>query len=65
MKYAVIVTYVNGSSTGATLKARSNREAWEKVLLLFNGGQNVQGIQVSAILTEECGGEFEFEEEEE
>ena len=56
MKYAVIVTYVNGTSTGATLKARSNREAWEKVLLLFNGGQNVQGIQVSAILTEECGG---------
>lgn len=61
MKYAVIVTYVNGTSTGATLKAGSNREAWEKVLLLFNGGQNVQCIQVSAILTEECGGEFEEE----
>ena len=57
MKYAVIATYVNGTSTGATINAGSSREAWSKALRLSNEGQNIQSIQVSAILTEECCGE--------
>nr|DAD93821.1 MAG TPA: hypothetical protein [Myoviridae sp. ctcwu24] len=61
MKYSAIVTYANGVSTGATVNAEGSKEAWAKVLELFNGGKNVQCIQVSAILTEECGGEFEEE----
>ena len=57
MKFAAIVTYSNGVSTGATVNAEGSKAAWHKVMELFNGGKNVQCIQVSAILTEECCGE--------
>ena len=53
MKFAAIVTYSNGVSTGATVNAEGSKAAWHKVMELFNGGKNVQCIQVSAILTEE------------
>ena len=61
MKYAVIATYINGTSTGAVINAVSDRDAWISALSLFEHGKYIQSIQVSAILTEECGGEFEEE----
>ena len=61
MKYAVIATYVNGTSTGAVINAVSDRDAWVSGLSLFDHGKYIQSIQVSAVLTEECGGEFEEE----
>ena len=61
MKYAVIETYINGTSTGAVINAVSDRDAWISALSLFDHGKYIQSIQVSAILTEECGGEFEEE----
>ncbi|MCQ4992110.1 hypothetical protein NE539_02190 [Flavonifractor plautii] len=61
MKYAVIATYINGTSTGAVINAVSDRDAWISALSLFDHGKYIQSIQVSAILTEECGGEFEEE----
>ena len=61
MKYAVIATYVNGTSTGAVINAVSNRDAWISALSLFDDGKYIQSIQVSAILTKDRGGEFEEE----
>ena len=61
MKYAVIATYVNGTSTGAVINAVSDRDAWISALSLFDHGKYIQSIQVSAVLTEECGGAFEEE----
>lgn len=36
MKYAAIVTYTDGSKTGATIEAQSAAKAWNKILNLFN-----------------------------
>ena len=57
----MIATYINGTSTGAVINAVSDRDAWISALSLFDHGKYIQSIQVSAILTEECGGEFEEE----
>lgn len=59
MKYAVIATYVNGTATGAVINATSNQCAWVETLKLFGYGEHIQSIQVSAVITEDCGGEFE------
>lgn len=61
MRYAVIATYVNGTSTGAVINAVSDRDAWISALNLFDHGKYIQSIQVSAILTKDRGGEFEEE----
>lgn len=61
MRYAVIATYVNGTSTGAVINAVSDRDAWISALDLFDHGKYIQSIQVSAILTKDRGGEFEEE----
>ena len=63
MKYAVIGTYVNGTAVGAVINAASNQCAWVEALKLFGYGEYIQSIQVSAILTEDCGGEFKEEKE--
>lgn len=52
MKYAAIVTYIDGSKTDATIEAQSTDKAWNKILNLFNQ-ETVSGIEVAAILTEE------------
>lgn len=52
MKYAAIVTYTDGSKTGATIEAKSTAKAWNKILNLFNPGI-ISGIEVAAILTRE------------
>ena len=61
MKYAVIATYVNGTSTGSVINAVSDRDAWISALDLFDHVKYIQSIQVSAILTKDRGGEFEEE----
>jgi hypothetical protein len=52
MKYAAIVTYTDGSKTGATIEAQSAAKAWNKILNLFNP-ETISGIEVAAILAEE------------
>lgn len=52
MKYAAIVTYTDGSKTGATIEAQSVAKAWNKILNLFNP-ETISGVEVAAILTEE------------
>lgn len=52
MKYAAIVTYTDGSKTGATIEAQSTAKAWNKILNLFNP-ETISGIEVAAILTRE------------
>lgn len=63
MRYAVIATYVNGTATGAVINATSNQCAWVEALKLFGYGEYIQSIQVSAVLAEDRGGEFEEEKE--
>lgn len=52
MKYAAIVTYTDGSKTGATIEAQSTAKVWNKILNLFNP-ETISGIEVAAILTRE------------
>lgn len=52
MKYAAIVTYTDGSKTGATIEAQSAAKAWNEILNLFNP-ETISGIEVAAILTRE------------
>ena len=52
MKYAAIVTYTDGSKTGATIEAQSVAKAWNKILNLLNP-ETISGVEVAAILTEE------------
>ena len=59
MKYAVIATYVNGTATGVVINATSNQCAWVEALKMFGYGEYIQSIQVSTVLTEDRGGEFE------
>lgn len=44
MKYAAIVTYIDGSKTDATIEAQSTDKAWNKILNLFNP-ETVSGIE--------------------
>lgn len=53
-KYAVIVTYNDGTATGAVVEAESAAGAWGKVLSLFNPEQ-IKAAEVSQILTPERG----------
>lgn len=55
MKYAVIATYTSGEATGAVVSAEERSEAWKKALKLFNKGDQIQSIHLSAILTDERG----------
>ena len=52
MKYSVIVTYTNGTSTGAVITAESTAAAWETVFKLFNP-EYIAAVQIAAILTPE------------
>lgn len=55
MKYAAIVTYSGGESTGAVVTAGSREDAWNRVMELFGGGDSICGIQLAGILTPERG----------
>lgn len=59
MKYAAIVTYTDGSKTGATIEAQSTAKAWNKILNLFNP-ETISGIEVAAILTRKGSVKREF-----
>ena len=52
-KWAAIVEYGGGETTGAMVTAASEMEAWEKILAAFNCGRNVSSIRLAMILTEE------------
>lgn len=52
MKYAVVVTFSDGSKTGAAIKAKCAADVWGKVLELFNV-ERIIGVEVAAILTPE------------
>lgn len=54
MKYAAIITYNDGSHTGAAIKAAAAAEAWRKVLDLFDP-EHIAAVSLSQILTEERG----------
>ena len=54
-KYAVIVTYNNGTATGAVVEAESAAGAWGKLLSLFNPEQ-IRAVDISQILIPERGG---------
>ena len=55
MKYAAIVTYSGGESTGAVVTAGSREDAWNRVMELFSSVDNICGIQLACILTPERG----------
>ncbi len=55
-KYAVIVTYNNGTATGAVVEAESAAGAWGKLFALFKPEQ-IRAAEVSQILTPERGGD--------
>ena len=46
-------------ATGAVINATSNQCAWVEALKMFGYGEYIQSIQVSTVLTEDRGGEFE------
>lgn len=52
-KWAAIIEYNGGETTGAVVEAVSEMEAWEKILAAFNCGRNVSSIRLAMILTEE------------
>ena len=53
LKYAATVTYTTGVCAGAVVRADGQDEAWAKLLAALNGGANVQGIQLAAILADD------------
>lgn len=52
LKYAATVTYATGVCTGAVIWAASQAEAWDKLLKGFDGGADVQAVQLAAILAD-------------
>ena len=54
-KYAVIVTFNGGATTGAVVEAESPGDAWEKVFTMFKP-ETIASVAVSMILTPERGG---------
>lgn len=55
MKYAAIVTYIDGSQTGAVVEADNKEEAWQAVNGLFHLA-NLRAVQIAQILLPERGG---------
>lgn len=54
-RYAVIVTYVGGETTGAVVEANGLTAAWKETFRLFNP-PTVAAVKIAQILTEERGG---------
>lgn len=52
-KWAAIVEYDSGETTGAVVEASSEMEAWDKILGAFNYGRNVRSVRLAMILTPE------------
>lgn len=55
MKYAAIVTYHDGTATGAVVTAKGTEEAWKKLFSIFNP-ENILRAEMAAILTHEREG---------
>lgn len=54
-KYAVIVTFNGGATTGAVVEAESPGDTWKKVFAMFKP-ETIASVAVSMILTPERGG---------
>ena len=52
MKYAAIITYSNGTRTGASVNANSMLEAWQKLMKIIPFAF-VQAVEIAEILTPE------------
>lgn len=53
LKWAAIIEYTNGATTGAVVNADSEEDAWSKILKNFDHGRAVHAIRMSMILTPE------------
>lgn len=51
MKYVAVITYTNGTRTGAIIHAESHGEAWEKLFKVFNP-EFILGVKLTECLTE-------------
>lgn len=52
MKYAAIITWTSGETTGAVIKADGQKSAWEKLFQIFDS-KHIRGAQLAEILTPE------------
>ena len=50
MKYTAILTYTNGSVTGATVEAETLQEAWQKLMPMVPT-EHLQSVQIAEVLT--------------
>ena len=50
-KYAAIVTYTTGEKTGAVVCAESLAHAWALLLEEFSGGEHLQSVWLSPVMT--------------
>lgn len=55
MKYTVIVTFVNGGTSGLIVEADSLTKAWEIVMLTFNPGC-LRKIEIAEVVLTQAGG---------
>lgn len=53
MKFAAIITYTTGESTGATVQANDRSGAWQKLLEAFDGGASIRQVTLAQVLTKE------------
>ena len=53
MKFAAIIVYTTGESTGATVQAENRSGAWQKLLDAFDGGKSVCQVTLAQVLTPE------------
>lgn len=51
MKYVAVITYTNGTRTGAIIHAESHAEAWEKLFQKFNP-EYVLGVKLTEVVTD-------------
>lgn len=54
-KYAAIIEYSSGATTGAWVVAESEAEAWAKLMAATKYGKNISKISLEMVLTEEMG----------
>lgn len=54
-KWAAIVEYADGTSTGILVMANNQKEAWQEVMAAFGGCEKVSSVKLAMILTPERG----------
>lgn len=46
LKFVANVTYSNGATESAIIKAETRKQAWEKLLLAFDGGDGLADVSI-------------------